>query len=509
MDYHIVGIAGAGMSAIAHLLLDQGYTISGSDRQANRITVRLQQRGVAISLGHHASNGANAEVLIATSAVPDDHVELLAARAAGKPVLRRADVWRRWSQVRSIIAVAGTHGKSTTTALLTFLLIQAGYEPGFLIGAEFPLLGASARWGNSDAPLVIEADEYDHSFYGLFPDMAIITSMEWDHPDTYPTVSAYFQAFARFASQARYALVVSDQVSQDWRDQLARTTKRAATIRERDTTKGTATIRERDEPAGRGTVCIRTYGLTAGIDYYATPAQPTQPATGRETEHQHWHITYPNSNDHIPLALAIPGEHNVRNALAALGIAHLLGLDMYAAAESLAEFRGVARRFEIKGEVDGITIIDDYAHHPTEVAATLAAARQRYATRRILAYIQPHTYTRTLTLMKQWVVALAEADLLFIGAIYPSRESAAQAGSFSDSPNPQETVARHLVEQIAMHHPGLDVSYVGTIDEAPLLIDPYLVAGDVLITMGAGDGVFVGEQIVYRRSRSSGDKPVH
>jgi UDP-N-acetylmuramate--alanine ligase len=274
MDYHIVGIAGAGMSGIAHLLLDQGFSVSGSDRQANGFTVRLQQRGVSLAIGHDASFGANAKVVIATSAVPDDHVELVAARAAGTPVLRRADVWHRWSQERSIIAVAGTHGKSTTTAMLALLLLRAGYDVGFLLGAEFPLLGTSARWGDSDAPLVIEADEYDGAFFGLLPDFAVVTSVEWDHPDCYPTEAAYREAFAQFASQARDALVVSDQVPQDWRDELAR-----------DATVGDAGSQQRQS--------VMTYGLRDETDYAATPGRGNVSADRNVACWQHWWVSLP------------------------------------------------------------------------------------------------------------------------------------------------------------------------------------------------------------------------
>ncbi len=474
MRYHIVGIAGAGMGMIAHMLLDQGYTVSGSDMQSNHLTEALSQRGAQITQGHDGAYVAGANVVLATSAVGHDHPELVAAQAAGLPIQKRVDLWRDWSQQRTIIAVAGTHGKSTTTAMIALVLLGAGIEAGYLIGANVPQLERAARWGSPNAPLVIEADEYDHTFLGLTSDIAIVTSIEWDHPDVYTAPAAYTEAFRTFCNQTRGTLVVSEPVAEDaMRQQIV------------------------------GPSQIVSYGLGEHNHYRAAGA-------GVDGSGGTWEV-FREGGRLGEVALAVPGRHNVLNALAALTVADRLSLDVATAAATLAEFRGVARRFEIKGEIGGITVIDDYAHHPTEVAATLAAARKRYGARRIIAYIQPHTFSRTLALLETWPAALHHADIVLVGAVYPSRERAdtfldgyghvwkiEEEGSSADNePNslPLEVaMARVLVRRIAAVREH--VTYAGDIEEVVGVICGLLGSGDILITMGAGDGYRVSEDVV-------------
>ena len=528
MRYHIVGIAGAGMSAIAHMLLDQGHMVSGSDVQDNRLTEALRRRGAQIHLGHDAQYVAGAGGGISTSAVQPDHPELVAARTEGIDVLKRADVWRQWSAQRSIIAVAGTHGKTTTTAMISFMLLEAGIEAGFLIGAEFAQLGGNARWGDSSAPLVIEADEYDYTFLGLSPDIAVITNIEWDHPDIYPTAADYTAAFAQFAAQTRRALVVSEQVatpeisrqifacgsSSTQPHHLAeehgllphieglsahphREEQPAA-----DESEMPDIARERPftslEPgssvgyfhqfAAMNRVAVVRYGFHSDNTYRVLPqSDPSQ--TGSSSVSPDWTIAYGSATEEevqVVLHLAVPGKHNVANALAAVCVADVLGMDTGAAARSLGSFQGVARRFEYKGEVDGITVIDDYAHHPTEVRATLAAARLRYGGRRLVAYVQPHTFSRTQALLEQWSDALQEADSVYIGAIYASREAGQEILTQPTNLAADEALAKVLIEKIAgtCHH----VLYAGRVEDAPLLIQKHVQPGDVVLTMGAGDG---------------------
>lgn len=433
--YHIIGIAGAGMSAIAHLLLDQGHEVSGSDLLANAQTAALAARGACIAHGHDAANVRGADAVISTAAVGDEHPELRAAYEQGIACLSRADLWREWSARRAVLAIAGTHGKTTTTAMLALILEEAGLNPGFLIGAEVADLGIAARWGAPAAPLVIEADEYARAFLALRPQIAVITNIEWDHPDIYADAAAYAAAFAEFGAGAA-TLLLSEQ---------------AATVL---------------QPAG-----AIQYGTTASADYRVV-AGPTG-----------WQACF-GPDVLADLQLALPGEHNLANALAALAVAHRLGIAAPRAAAALARFRGAARRFELKGNVASVTVIDDYAHHPTEVRATLAAARERYGQRRLLVYAQPHTFSRTHALLEAWSTAFDAADLVLIGDVFAARERGDAAAS-----------ARELAACIGVRHTA--VHYSGDIRQSAERILRLLQAGDVVMTLGAGDGYQVGETVLH------------
>lgn len=461
--YHIVGIAGAGMSAIANLLLDQGNTVSGSDPGANRLTAALAVRGAQIFRGHNPDYVHGADAVLATSAVNLAHPELVAAQALGIPVLRRADLWRAWSAERPVIAVAGSHGKTTTSAMIAVALRAAGLPVGYLIGSEVPDLGGNAAWGDPAAPLVIEADEYERTFLALTPDVAVITNVEWDHPDIYPTAETYIAAFQQFAAQAR------DQR----RIVLCHDDPGAAALGLTE-----ATLYGIEEQLARDPVSCRL----APLDWAASGLTVT-PEGGMQFDI--WRYDRRRFANRLAgtQALALPGAHNVRNALAALAVADLLGADQAAAATALAQFRGTARRFEVKGNVDGITVIDDYAHHPTEVRATLAAARQRYPKRRIVAYLQPHTFSRTTALLEQWSGAVEDADVVLVGDIYAARETGAAA-----------ELAQTLAALLRTTH--ADVRYSGDVAAATATALALLTSGDVLITLGAGDGHLVGEAIL-------------
>jgi len=455
MHYHIVGIAGSGMSAIANILLDQGHRVSGSDQQANQLTALLESRGATVYVGHDPAYVAGADILVATSAAHDDHPEVQAARTAGIPVCRRADLWRDWSQQRQVIAIAGTHGKTTTTAMIAFVLTRAGMNPGFLIGSEAPDLGTNARWGDPAAPLIIEADEYAHTFLALTPDIAVITNAEWDHPDVYVDAPAYYAAFTQFAAQTQTALLACG-----------------------DTGAGLQQISFVQSPAR-----LLTYGLEESNTYRAVLL-----------DNRYWSLVGGQwALGDYRWSLAVPGLHNVQNALAVLGVADLLGLDATVVAAALESFRGTTRRFETRGEVGGVTVIDDYAHHPTEVRATLAAARQRFGARRLIAYVQPHTYSRTLALLEQWPTAFADVDLVLVGAIYGARETPPDGTDAA-------TLSRYLAEQIAVAGAGRArprcVTYVGTVPEATTAVQLLLQPDDVLLTLGAGDSNQVADGVV-------------
>jgi UDP-N-acetylmuramate--alanine ligase len=334
---------------------------------------------------------------------------------------------------------------------------------GYLIGSEVPDLGGNAAWGDPATPLVIEADEYERTFLALTPAVAVITNVEWDHPDIYPTAEQYAAAFRQFAAQT------ADQR----RIVLCHDDPGAAALGLAE-----ATLYGIEEQLARDPVSCRL----APLDWAAS-GLTTTPEGG--THFDLWRYDRRRFANRIVGAqtLALPGAHNVRNALAALAVADLLGADLPAAAAALATFRGTARRFEVKGEVNGVTVIDDYAHHPTEVRATLAAARQRYPGRRIVAYLQPHTFSRTTALLEQWAGACADANVVLVGDIYAARETGDAA-----------ELARTLVA--ALQTTCADVRYSGDIPASTAAARALLQSGDVLLTLGAGDGYRVGEAIL-------------
>jgi UDP-N-acetylmuramate--alanine ligase len=463
MRYHIVGIAGAGMSAIAHVLLDQGHIVSGSDMQRNALSDAIEARGATIWIGHDPAHVANADALVVTSAVKPGHPELQAASERGIPVLKRADLWREWSAQRDVVAVAGTHGKTTTTAMIALALTQAGRDPGYLIGGEAPDLPRNARWGSPSAPLVIEADEYDRTFLALAPRVAVITNVEWDHVDIYRSPAEYdaaFRAFATAVLRPRDLIICGDDPG-------------ALRIAEQSD----ATQYGIDDAIANDPVACRR----ALLDWMAANVRADAGGTSFELWRydQRSFATYSLG----PCRIQLSGAHNVRNALAALAATSALGIAPEQTLAALAEYKGTRRRFELKGEAGGITVIDDYAHHPTEVRATLAAARDRYPGRRIVVYLQPHTYSRTRALLDAWADAFGDADIVRIGEIYAAREHDTLG---IDSP----TLARRI------DHP--DSQAVGGMAHAVEQLSSLLQPGDLLLTLGAGDGNRVGEIILEK-----------
>jgi UDP-N-acetylmuramate--alanine ligase len=462
MRYHIVGIAGAGMSAIAHVLLDQGHIVGGSDMQRNALSDTLAARGAAIRLGHDPVYVQGADALIVTSAARPDHPELRAARERGIPVLKRADLWREWSAQRDVVAVAGTHGKTTTTAMIALALTRVGRDPGYLIGGEAPDLPRNARWGSPAAPLVIEADEYDRTFLALAPRVAVITNVEWDHVDIYESPEEYDAAFRAFSGAVRSPsdlIVCSDDPG-------------ALRLAEAHTDAIQYGI---DEAVASDPVSCRR----ALLDWMAANIRADVGGTTFEVWRydQRSFATYSLG----PCRIQLSGAHNVRNALAALAATSALGIAPAHTIAALAEYRGTRRRFELKGDAGGITVIDDYAHHPTEVRATLAAARDRFPDRRIVVYLQPHTYSRTHALLGEWASAFRDADIVRIGEIYAAREHDTLG---IDS----ATLARRI------DHP--DSQAVGGMAHAVEELAKLLQPGDLLLTLGAGDGNRVGDMIL-------------
>ena len=461
MHYHIVGIGGAGMNAIAHILLDRGDTVSGSDAQRSAAWAPLLARGVVIQLGHDARFIAGADAIVATSAARHPHPELDAALAAGVPILRRHDLWRSWSTERAIIAVAGTHGKTTTTAMIAVALQHAGLNPGYLIGAEIPDLPRTAAWGDPAAPFVIEADEYDRTFLALTPDIAVITTLEWDHVDIYPDADDYartFQTFVAAVPRAHRVLVCADD----------------AGIRQTIDLPGVQWYGIDEVLATNPVACTRI-----PLDWSATAL--THHADGQRFQLWHYDPRVFATRLHAHVDTPLAGVHNVSNTVAAYAASVMAGAAPDAVVAALAGFRGAKRRFEQVGSVAGVRVIDDYGHHPTEVRVVLAAARQRYPGARIIAYVQPHTFSRTQMLVSEWASAFGDADCVLIGDIYASRE---QPISGVD--------AAWLVTRITHHTISASGTPAQTVDQLRALVRP----GDVVITLSAGDGTTVGPALL-------------
>jgi UDP-N-acetylmuramate--alanine ligase len=451
---HLIGIGGTGLSAIARVLLESGYVVTGSDRAESPYTRSLRAEGVSIQIGHRAENVAGADLVVRSSAIPDDNLEVVAARLAGIPVQKRADFLGSLMEGRTGIGVAGTHGKTTTTAMIAWLLTALGQDPTFLVGGTLKNLGTNARAGRGKF-FVIEADEYDRMFLGLKPALEVITNVEYDHPDCYPSVEDFQAAFIEFTQRLPEdgSLVISGE------DAGARLVAQAA------------------ERNGREVV---SYGIRPGkleddlLDVYASRISP-DPSGGST-------FSAIVLGESVRVNLRIPGLHNVRNALAALAVTRLCGLDMPTSARALGEFRGTGRRFEILGEAGGVTVIDDYAHHPTEIRATLSAARSCYPSRRIWTVWQPHTYSRTRALFPEFVDSFADADQVIVTEIFAAREPQ------------QDYSAEQLVR--AMSHPA--VRFIPDLPSVRDYLSTHLAPGDVLLVLSAGDADAVSAQVLAR-----------
>ena len=386
---HLIGIGGAGLSAIARILLGRGVRVSGSDNRMSEITAALAEEGARVEIGHDADFVFGADAVLATSAVPDDHIEVAAARALGIPVYRRRQFMSALLQGYDTLAVAGAHGKTTTTAMLTHILQCAGQDPSYIVGGTMGNTGSNAAVGSGES-FVIEADEYDNMFLGLSPDLAIITNIEHDHPDFFATAEDIQAAFSRFAA----SLTVDGTLiaCADNAESLALAVARRA--------------------EGRP---VLTYGIgSASADWQAVDLR----FHGFDS-----HFTVRRAGVvRGQVRLGLPGAHNVLNALAALAAANQRGVSIEQSAAALAEFIGAGRRFELRGERDRIAVIDDYAHHPTAIHANLEAARRSYPQRQIWAVWQPHTYTRVQQFQADFVAAFDQADRVLVTPIYAARE---------------------------------------------------------------------------------------
>ena len=427
---HFVGIGGAGMSGLALVARELGASVTGSDQAESSYSERLRASGIEPAIGHDAANvPAGAEVVVST-AIPAENPELAAARDAGARVLHRSDLLAELSRMKRTIAVSGTHGKTTTASMAALALIETGREPAFLIGGELQAGGTNAGWGAGEWA-VVEADESDRSLLKLDREVAVVTNVELDHHATYGSLSELEEAFAEFAAPAS-ARVLGPGV----------------------------------DLAGEGELV--TFGLGTG----SLSAEEVTLGHGSS------HFRVLDGAQEVEVELQVPGEHNVLNALAALAALRAAGVPVAEAAPALTQFRGSGRRFESRGRTEnGAEVYDDYAHHPTEVRVTLEAART-LEPRRLVACFQPHLYSRTQMLAREFGRALALADLIVVMDVYRARE---RPGDFPG-------VSGYLVAEAAADAAGgRPVWWLPTLDDAERNLRAELAEGDLLLTIGAGD----------------------
>jgi len=435
LSIHVVGLGGAGMSAIAEVLAAMGHRVSGSDLRASPVLDRLSALGIDARVGHDGANvGAGVDAVAVSTAIGPDNPEVVAARAAGVPVLRRADVLAALTQLRRTIAVAGTHGKTTTSALLACALTAAGLEPSFVVGGEIASFGTGARWGSGEW-LVVEADESDGTFLDLEVEVAVVTSVEPDHLEHYGSFDALVDSFALFLAAAGGArLVCAD-------DPIA-------------------------SKVGVG-VGAATYGFhpAAGvrIDGYGSVRGATSFVLGRD------------GADLGRVQVPLPGRHNARNAAAAIAAALLAGASFAGAAAGVSGFTGVGRRSQLRGERAGVTYLDDYAHLPGEVAPTLAAAREG-GWERVVCVFQPHRYSRTEVLWAEFADAFVDADVVVVTDVYAAGEP----------PRPGVT-GRLVADAVRDAHPAARVEWLPGRADVVAFLRRELRAGDLCLTLGAGD----------------------
>ena len=431
---HFVGIAGAGMSALAELFTLRGVSVTGCDAHAENADY-LRSKGIEVLQGHDPAHLENARAVVVTSAMRKDHPELERARTLGLPVVRRAEALGEATARSMLVGVAGTHGKSTTTVLATDALAAAGMNPTGYVGARVTSWGGNLRAGKADT-FVVEADEYDRSFLALTPTVAVVTNIEADHLDIYADLEDIRRTFAKYVSGARYIVLCAD-----------------------------------DEEANRLPTPSTAEVIRYGIE--SSDARLTATNLRREGLGTHFTVVY-DGKVAGDVHVAVPGLHNVLNALAALAVGLGLGATVPAMAPGIAAFTGVERRFQYLGEARGAIVVDDYAHHPTEVRATLEAARAAAPDRRLVVAFQPHLFTRTRDFAGEFADALAGADVVYLLDIYPAREQ------------PIAGVTSALIAD-AMSAAGRAPAWRGAQPDVAAALAGAVRANDLVVTMGAGD----------------------
>jgi UDP-N-acetylmuramate--alanine ligase len=449
--YHLIGIGGPGLSAIARVLFERGNTVSGSDMLLSPLAQELIDLGISVVIGHHENNVSGAEIVIRSSAIPDSNPEVKAALAISIPVLKRRDFLAELTAGSKVIAVAGTHGKTTTTAMIAWCLSALGSDPSYVIGGSVKNLNGNAHAGKGKY-FVIEADEYDRMFLGLTPDILVITNIEHDHPDCFPTAEEYLDSFLELTGNIKpdgTLIVYADHY-------------------------GISQLLEKKERKHK----TITYGTSSKCDYKIDSIHHT-PGCGVDFILKNERLDK-SSNKGKPIVLSVPGKHNAFNAAAALVVINTIGLPTLGAINALKQFRGTERRFDILGEVAGITIIDDYAHHPTEIQATISAARSRYPDKNIWTVWQPHTYSRTQQLFDNFTKSFGKSDHVIITEIYASRE---KVRSYSS-----KTIVAN------MDHP--DARYIAQLKDVSKFLMRNLSDGNVLLVLSAGDANQISQDML-------------
>ncbi len=449
---HFIGIGGIGMSALAEIMHRQGFTVSGSDRSPNEQTERLQRLGIKVYPDHQADQVLG-DFVVYSSAVHEDNPELAEARKRGLLCVKRAELLGELIRGKKSIAVAGTHGKTTTSAMTGMTLLHAGFDPTLFIGGVIREIESNTRMGNSDW-VVVEADEYDRSFLRLHPYISVIHNMEADHLDCYQDLEDIRRSFIQFAEQTSVFGLVLVNVDND----------------------GSRAV------LGEVNRNILTYGCSPEADLRASGVR----AENGNTEFEISFHDKPLGNIRLNLA----GQHQVMNALACIGAAWAIGIPFTVIQSSLAKFQGTSRRFEILGKKNGATWIDDYAHHPTEIQATLKAAKERFPGQRIIAVFQPHLYSRTRDLLYQFASAFADADTVWLTGIYAAREAPPDSKDWNQI----------LMKAIQSQHGS--VRFVQDKFQLTGEMTPDILDGDVIITMGAGDITLIGREYLKQKDNA-------
>jgi UDP-N-acetylmuramate--alanine ligase len=446
---HMVGIGGIGMSGMAEILLQKGYTVSGSDANMGETIERLQELGADIKIGHNEQNIAGCDVVVYTSAVKaEENIETKAALEQGIPVIKRAEMLAELMRMKYGVGIAGTHGKTTTTTMIGHVIQDGSFDPTIMVGGKVHSFSkTNAVVGKGDI-IVVEADEFDRTFLRLRPSLAVITNIEAEHLDIYDNLDDVKDAFIEFANKVPFygavALCLDDP-----------------------------NVRSIIPEIERRTI---TYGLTP---------QAQVRGVNITADHFNSNFTVLHEGEKLgQITLQAPGEHNVKNALAAVAVGLELDIDFEEIKSGLERFQGVFRRFQLKIEKDGVMVIDDYAHHPTEVQATLSAARNGWEDRRLVAVFQPHLFSRTQELYKEFGLSFFDAEVCVVTDVYPSREE------------PIEGVTGKLISDTAKEYGHQQVHYVENKEELPAELKNIVEPNDVIITMGAGDIYKYGEAFV-------------
>jgi UDP-N-acetylmuramate--alanine ligase len=446
---HFVGIGGIGMSGIAEILLDQGFKVSGSDKGLSEVTERLEKLGAKVYEGHKAEHVADdVDALVYSSAVALENPEVLEAQRRKIPVIRRAEMLAEVMRLKYGVGIAGTHGKTTTTSMISLVLMEGGLDPTVIVGGKLSGLGGTnARLGHGEF-IVVEADEFDRSFLSITPTVAVLTTLETDHLDCYRDLEDIKGAFIQFASKVPfYGFVVLCLDEPALLDIMPKLSKKK----------------------------IITYGLNPQADIQAVDI--------RHKENSSTFTVVQAGADLGSLTIQVPGKHNVQNALAAIAVGLELGVPFQKVKLGIERFTGVYRRWERKGEAAGITLYDDYAHHPTECRATLAGAKAGWR-RRVVCVFQPHLYTRTRDFYEEFGKSFLLSDVLIVTDIYPAREE------------PIQGVTGELIVDAAKRFGHKDVQYVPDKKDVPAHLKSIVKSGDIVITMGAGDIWKYGEEFL-------------